>query len=42
MANATIRSAGIKLSMGQAVNTIRINFCILKHLDVKNIEKYNQ
>jgi len=42
MAKATIGSIGIKLSMEQAVSTIHINCCILKHLGVKKMEKYKQ
>jgi hypothetical protein len=42
MAKATLDSIGINLNMEQAVNTININCCILKHLGVKNIEIYNQ
>jgi len=42
MAKANISGVGIKSSMEQAVNTIRINCCILKHLGVKSIEKYEK
>jgi hypothetical protein len=42
MAKATIDSVGIQLNMEQAVNKIHINYYILKHLGVKNIEICNQ
>jgi hypothetical protein len=36
------RQCRIKVNMEQAVNTVHIICCILKHLGVKNIEKYKE